>query len=1059
MAHLHIIRASAGSGKTFSLTGQYIGLLLDEPLLYYRHILAVTFTNKATAEMKGRILEELYLLGSGKKSKQLPILMNQTGKSEESIRGKAHALLNVLLHGYSWFKVETIDSFFQGIVRSFTHELGIPGNYSIEIDTNLLLDDAIDGFLDKLGTDKEVIKWLLGYIEGRIDEGKSWLIKKELKSLAYDLFKERLIARMPVLEEKISDSGFINSYKAKLLALVSTFENAISSLAKKGIDEISNSGYSVSDFAYGNNGVAGYLLKLSGKNISIPGKRVYDVLDNIERWATKTAQNRQILVNIGNEKLNPVLRSICGQFDIYSQQYFSARTILNNLGQLGLLSNLASEINMLRKQKEIFLISDAAPFINRIINNNDTPFIYEKVGHRYNHILIDEFQDTSDMQWENFRPLVSNSLSQDFDCLLVGDIKQAIYRWRNSNWEILSHKIKNEFTPQYLSEEVLEFNRRSDSNIINFNNAFFKSVAIQFLGGQENTTTSVIPLIYGNSMQKCPDYKVPGCGYVNIRLFAKSSKKENSGYFGEELIDRINHLLEAGFKPGDMAVLTRSKAEGTTIANFLVASNDTRRFRSGVGVISNESLFLNSSPAVQLMITALKFVLNPGDKIAAATMIARFLQLSDRKVQSGIIFPQGNFTTKMVDAIIGEGFSRQCSGLQIENLYLMVVKLSALFKLENNKEEKVYMHSFFDKVFRYSTKESSGLTAFLSYWEEEGEKQTISAAESENSIRILTIHKSKGLQFPVVLIPFADWSIKPKPGEILWVEPQIEPFNELPLLPVSVKQSLTETIFEDDYSLELQRTIIDNLNLLYVAFTRAEHALCIMSRGDSSENSTIGDLIHQLVGRLSNSEVPGLLFIENEKRYLLSGTLQPDPEPERAHSVPLPDDYFRVELPEISNQRWHGKFLNELVEANPAERGEIMHAILENIRHVKDIKTAVQKYAVQGILNKDESGKIEAMLTRALSDEKVCRWFSGEFTILTEAEIIGVSGTVKRPDRVMIKENNVILVDYKFGKSGYSTNHIAQMKEYMALIKQMNYYDVKGYIWYLSENRLEEILP
>jgi ATP-dependent helicase/nuclease subunit A len=1060
MAQVHIIKASAGSGKTFSLTGFYLSLIVNEPLNYYRHILAVTFTNKATAEMKSRILEELYLLGSNQQSDQLAGLIQFTGKDEATIRDKARALLNCILHGYSWFSVVTIDSFFQGVIRSFVHELGIPGNYSLQIDNNLVLDEAIDKLIANLGQEPQITKWLVDYIENRLDEGKSWIIKQNLKKIGFDLFKEKIFGKINYLDEKLSDIKSINEYRSNLYAIKTGFENKLTSIASKAISTISTAGYSIEDFAHGTSGAAGYLLKVSNKIFEKPSSRTLEVLEKSDKWAAKTSARRNELIRLGNEQLNKHIQSIIDAFDANGKFYYTANSVLKNLHQLGLLYSLSIEIANIRKEKGLFLISDSTPFINKIINNNDAPFIYEKIGTRFNHILIDEFQDTSDMQWENFKPLVSNSLSEDNDCLLVGDIKQSIYRWRNSNWEILDKKVKKEFSKNVISEQVLEYNRRSDAHIINFNNYFFQEIPSLLNNPEapENESWQRVDSVYKECFQKIPAKNRSDSGYVSIKLFDKKAKDDSGEYYGKDLIEKINEMLSCGFLPGDIAILTRNKAEGTVLAKFLVAASKDKKFTSEVGVISNESLFLNSSSAVKLLLAAFKYVLNPSDKIAAASLVSRYLNLYIAPGESQFCFPSGCFEYEMIDKHIQSGFNGICLQLRSENLYLIATRLSVLLKLNTISQEKVYLHSFIDKVFQYSTSELSDLNGFLNYWEDEGQKQTISAAESEGAVKILTIHKSKGLQFPVVILPFADWSIKPKPNEILWVEPESEPFNALELVPVSINNSLADGCFANDFQQEKLRTLIDNLNLLYVAFTRPENALIVFSVAGNEDISTMGDLIKKNLASIAQHETLQLKPEEDKNTYLLKGTIIPNRKKSKIQMDSLGEDSYARTLPDIAISTQSVNFNRQDQNSiDPAFQGRIMHSIMENVRILSDLKKSIQRIVVQGIISVSEGQSLEKNLENTLRNENVKDWFSENYTILTEANIIGISGESRRPDRVMLKDNKAVVVDYKFGKEVSDGRNTMQMEQYIGLLREMGYSEVQGFIWYVNENNLEEV--
>lgn len=1058
MSYLQIIKASAGSGKTFSLTGEYLKLILSEPLDYYRKILAVTFTNKATAEMKSRILEELYLLGYNKESNHLINLIESSGKDEKSIREKSRAILNQILHGYSWFKVETIDSFFQGVIRSFIHELGIPGNQKIELDTDLILDKAIDRFLEKTGTNPMVTEWLLEYVEQKIGEGKTWLIQHELKKLGTHLFKEKINEHAHQLEEHL-DSNSIKQFRNKLQSIKNEFENKILLLANKAIEAIKSSGYSIEDFSNGKRGAAGYFYKLCEKDFQRPGKRALEVLETPDKWVTKKASRREELVAFAEHTLNPVIVSVIDIFDVNEKDYISASAILKNFHVLGILFKISEELRELQKEENVLFISDAAPFIFRIINNNDTPFIYEKTGNRFNHLLIDEFQDTSGLQWKNFNPLISNSLSNGHECLLVGDIKQSIYRWRNSDWEILANKVKSQYQSETIRELSLQENYRSDALIINFNNNFFSNlpdIANQLIS-EDFSDFIPISSIYADAIQKIPVKKNNSDGFVQIKLFDRKDTKDDETYYHSSLIDTINQMLENGFKPGDIALLVRTKAEGASVADIIIESNKEKKFRSEIGVISNESLFLKGSASVKMILAALKLVSDPNDKLAAAALVSGKLTLENLTSET-VIFPTDVFKVEEINTIFNNSITRQFASLRMENLYLMAVKLISLLELNKIETEKVYIHSFLELVFQYSTSELSDLAGFLQFWEEEGGNKTISAAESESSVRILTIHKSKGLQFPVVIIPFADWSIEPKTNEILWVEPNTKPFDDFELLPLNFTKSLANSHFAEDYRQECYHSLIDNLNLLYVAFTRPETALIAFSRFGSGEKKTTGDLIKASLHRMFTETPPIVTFLEENNSYFINGHLKVRSASQTSETVMAGSDSNSVDLPKVRINRDSVGFIRKNNhELDPRLHGRILHSIMETIKVKSDIRKSVDQVVMQGKISKSEGELIFKNIHDAIAHEKIDEWFSGQYNVINENDIIGSAGKIKRPDRIMIKDKKAIVVDYKFGKDDDYSNHIQQVQQYLNLLKEMDFTDVSGFLWYVMNNELEEV--
>ncbi|MBN2484873.1 MAG: UvrD-helicase domain-containing protein [Bacteroidales bacterium] len=1056
MSHLHIIKASAGSGKTFSLTSEFLKLVIGDPsYAYFKSVLAVTFTNKATAEMKERILKELHILGSGGRSAHLDILKEHTKKDEKNIRTKSANILQHILHGYSWFKIETIDSFFQGIIRSFLMELGIPGHFVTEIDYKKILEQAVDNFMDKLGGDKNILNWLLGTIEHRISDGKNWDIKKELFKTGENIFKEIYEENAPQLEAKLSDYSFLNAFKNEIRAIIAQFESELNEKAVKALKSIEAHGLTADDFKGKLKGPVNFFFKIKKREYKNYGNTIHKAIEDNSYWASKSSAHYNLLINIADQTLNPAAIDILNYIEKNYAAYLSAKTTIKDFQPMVLITALADEVKKAKQEKGIMLLSDSAPFINRIINNNDTPFIYEKTGNRFNHILIDEFQDTSRLQYGNFKPLISNSLSFNHNCLVVGDIKQSIYRWRNSNWEILAKNIRNDFS-HAVKENSLDTNWRSNKNIVNFNNAFFGEAVKQF--------NTLIPLpadkyinpeiLYSDVAQKAAS-ACENKGYVRIHIFDKEETNEDN-YYGNALIKDINNLLIKGFKPGDIAVLVRSRKEGATIANFIIEADKNKLFASPVSVISNESLFLKNSSAVRLLLAALRYTCDITDPIAAASLISAYkMQFSDTFGTDAAFFPEGEINRNSVDNTIYEGFTQECAHIRGSGLYLLASGLASALKLDIIEEESIYLHSFLDCIFQFDENEINDLYGFLQYWETNGENKTISAAEAEHAVRILTIHRSKGLEFPAVFVPFATWGLTPNPKSPFWVKPGSEPFSKMPLLLLSTKNELAESTFKDQYNEEVYLTLIDNLNLLYVAFTRAINTLIIYTDNPKTDAVKAGPVISSAIFNIYNTGK--LNFVQTENSYQLG-----EPQP---RLINKPAQNFILlrpaekpgEIPQVHIKWQSAEYLREAGTNETRELGKVMHSIMEHIETTADVDISVQNALLLGMIQKSEERLVKEKITSALAMPGVNEWFSGRYSVLTENEIIGNNFSVKRPDRVMIEGDSAIIVDYKFGHGHDTRKHPGQVKQYMELIRQMGYTKVSGFLWYISDNILTEV--
>jgi ATP-dependent exoDNAse (exonuclease V) beta subunit len=1060
MSQLHIIKASAGSGKTFSLTREFLRLVLTEPIDYYKHILAVTFTNKATSEMKSRILLELFLLGSNLESAHLAGLLEYLpNKTESQIRTKSNAILKQILHGYSWFRIETIDSFFQGVIRSFIREIGVPGNYNVEIDQSKILENAVDNFLDNLGNSTHSLKWVLEYIENKIEEGKSWVVNAEIQDLGRHLFNENVIDKSEYLEKFLGNEEVLKAFRDVLIAQIKSFEQNIVQTAGKATSILEQAGLTEDDFFQGNRGPYGFFVKNANGNLTVPNSYVIKVLENPDKWASGKSKRKDEVQITGENKLYPILVSITNCFNEEGEAYETAKLILKNYHILGLIYLLRNEIDQIKQDKGIMLISDAAPFIRKIINGNDIPFVYEKIGTQFNHLLIDEFQDTSRMQWDNFKPLLSNCLSGNNKCLVVGDVKQSIYRWRNSEWEILARKIKESFNKEFLFEEELDTNRRSCGNIVKFNNNFFSESikVIETLITNQPEDMVSLSGIYENVVQKVPESAKANEGAVYFKFFDEDVVSQDDTYFEEEIIRKINEALKLNYLPGDITFLVRTKSEGSVLARFLVEANKEKLFIQDVGVISNESLFLIQSPVIKLLVAAMKYIYDPCEKIIAAEFIACYLQVYSENKQS-VIFPSGEFELHEIGNTIDKNFYDLHKELKISGLYDVVEKLCSLLNLYNQETELVYLHSFLDVVYDYSSKETADLGGFLKYFNEEGAKKTISAAETNSSLKILTIHKSKGLQFPIVIIPFADWRYTPMNNETIWVESENEPFNKLPLIPVNYSERLSKSQFKKDYYKELYLSLIDNLNLLYVAFTRAEDALICLAKKSENKVKTLGDILFKTINSISSSEIMAFRADQDEQSFS-TGILPGKPtQALTAETDLMKNTIVAGYIPKVKISRQAREFMRRKENKEDAAAvGRIFHAIMEKIKTATDIEPAIKSMQMQGVINQEEAEDMSIQLKEAFEKSRVEEWFSENNKVLTEIDIIGSSGKIHRPDRVIMQEDKVVVVDYKFGSEDEKEKHINQVLSYMGLVNNMGFPVVKGYIWYVLEHNVVEV--
>lgn len=1071
---LTVYRASAGAGKTHKLTGEYLTLLFNGPGAF-RRILAVTFTNKATDEMKSRIVSELYNLASGKKSDYVDLLQSAYSLTEEQVRKQAAKILIDILHDYSTFNISTIDRFFQQTMRAFTREIGLQGGYGIEMDQELVLTAAIDSLLGDLEKpeSKELLGWLLRFAEDKIENGGEWNLRKDIMALSREVFKESYKTFSEQVNQDISDKKALETYKNDLYGIIRSVEANAKELGERGLAVMNKYGLKQEDFSRGNITVS-LFAKLAQGEMKTPNATFCNMADNIEACFKKTTPigTRQIIGCAFEDGLNDCIKSIITLFGNLTA-YNTAREIVRYYYTLGILTDVSRQIAAYREEKNIMLIADTTELLNKVIGGSDTPFVYEKTGTHVDHYMIDEFQDTSGMQWNNFRPLIEESLSHARANLIVGDVKQSIYRFRNSDWKLLDKQVKADFSAEQLREDTLKDNWRSCRHIVEFNNALFTTIpgVLQVFYNETLSASSLneeqqaeyftkIMSAYDKSYQQVPPPFQKKDGHVRIEFLSGDEEKDWKDEAMERIPEILQQLQDNGYALKDIAILVRTNQEGAKVADTLLSYKEEHPSEQyHYDIISDDALFISSSAAVRFIISVLRYLKNPED------MINGRIALYSYQVLTGTF---GTEETSFPPEII-----RSLHALSRQSLYEITEGLFRLFSVNFPENEQVFVQAFLDMVSEYGQKESADLGRFLKWWDETGYKKTIATPDAQNAIRIMTVHKSKGLGFKAVIVPFGDWEIDHKPTKpvILWCHPEEKPFDRLHLVPVRYGQGLANTIFAEDYFRERLHAFIDNLNTLYVAFTRAKEELIVFSprpkkikeeTGDVERISTLTDALwaglHTTAGTTRDGEPLISLpdsFNLADGIFELGNWWHPVSPKENGETEEIemtnlksisPDDRLRLRL--------HGKgffFDNER-----RKHGTLMHEVLSHIHTRKDIPVSVETYRLSGVINKEEAAELKQRLGNLLDNPEIAPWYNGEARILNEVDILFGNGLSKRPDRVMITGDRVIVVDYKFGEHPDKRYH-SQVRNYLKLIRQMGYEQVEGYLWYVELDQIEAV--
>ena len=1070
---LTIYRASAGAGKTHKLTGEYLLLLFARPGAY-RRILAVTFTNKATDEMKGRIVEELYRLASGKKSDYLSMLSSIYKLTEEQARSRAKKILVEILHDYSAFNISTIDRFFQQTTRAFTREIGLQGGYGIEMDQDMVLAEAVDRMLADLDRpeNKELLGWLLRFAEDKIAEGRGWNLRQDIKALGKELFKESYKAFSDQVSEDIADKSALAEYKKELFALIRSVEAEARRMGEEGKALLKRYGLEPSDFKGNSRSPFFYFDRLARGEMKEPTATFQGLVDNLEAYSTRTTptDKKQAMESAYSSGLNDCVRRIVTFFSDLTT-YLTAREVTRYYDTLGILTDISRQIAAYREEKNIMLIADTTELLNKVIGGSDVPFIYEKTGTRVDHYMIDEFQDTSGMQWENFRPLIADSLAQGHADLIVGDVKQSIYRFRNSDWKLLDEQVRRDFPEELTREDTLKDNWRSCRQIVAFNNAFFTvaPAVLQALYNELLETSSLgekeraafrtkIMSAYDKTYQRVPAPFQGKAGHVRIDFLEDGEEQDWKEAAMERLPAVLERLQDNGYALRDIAILVRTNQEGAVVADTLLAYKEAHpsdRYR--YDIISDDALFVGRSPAVRFLVAVLRFLRNPEEPTARKLLLYAYQTLT------------GSFGEAEPD----ESVLVELLSVTGQSLYELAEGLFRKFAAYFADTEQVFVQAFLDMVAEFSQKETADLGRFLEWWDESGYRKTIATPDGQDAIRILTVHKSKGLGFKVVIIPFGDWEIDHKPTKpvILWCRPDRKPFDRLRLLPIRYGVSLGRTIFARDYFKERLHAFIDNLNTLYVAFTRAKEELLVfapsprkLTKDKKVEKiSSIADLLWAGVGQEVSDTRDGepleplpSCFDPEEAVFEMGTWWHPEASDGRGGSgreLPM-SRLHSVSAGDRLRLRLHGRGF--FFDNAQRKHGALMHELLSRIHTSGDIPASVEAYRQEGVIDGEEAAGLVARLEELLRDDRVKAWYDGSARVLNEVDILFGEGLAKRPDRVMIFPDKVVVVDYKFGEK-QEKHYRKQVREYLGLIRKMGYPRVEGFIWYVKLHEIEPV--
>lgn len=1080
---LTIYKASAGSGKTFTLSVEYIKLLIKDPQSY-RSTLAVTFTNKATEEMKLRILSQLYgiwkLLPDSKS--YIDKIKEDLDVTEEYMSERAGIALHNIVHNYSYFRIETIDSFFQSVLRNLARELDLTANLRIELNDYQIERNAVDELINSLDENSELLTWIMEYIRENMDDDKDWNVIGNIKRFGENIFREYYKTNSKKLNERLLEEGFFKQYTSKLRQMRNEAEVEMQNEAAQFFDALNHNGIEINDLNNGKNGPAGYFIKIKKGiyNNTIVTKRLQKVLDEgsesswVKQKSSKETQG--IVRELANSTLTPLVHHA---EDVRQKNWYiygSAVLTLRHLNQLRLLNSIENKVRMMNVEQNRFLLSDTHTLLHSLIRDTDSPFIFEKIGNYLENIMIDEFQDTSTVQWQNFKVLLEECMShgEQQGNLIVGDVKQSIYRWRSGDWRMLNN-IEREFP--YLNSMLnvcsLDTNYRSSRRVITFNNAFFKRASELEYAAQKSSTPDTsspeqLKKAYSDVAQKVPSFR-DNHGYVSINLLPNEDYRQQAL---QKTAEAVSLLLDSGANYSDIAILVRSNDIIQLIAEFF--ANEL----PDVKIVSDEAFRLDSSVSVNIIVNAMLWLTHP-DNILAKAYIAK-------AYQTYVLKKSEQETNKLLATAEGIDSALPCALIDKRNdlltmpIFELAEQIYTLFNIGNIKGEDAYLYAFYDALTDFIANNTADIDSFVEEWNDSIAEKTIQASAIDG-IRIITIHQSKGLEFEHVVIPFCDWTLEK--GNTIWCTPQVEPYNELPLIPVDFSASqMKGTIYEFDYNEEHLQNCVDNLNLLYVAFTRAASSLFVIAqRGTPSSRSYI---VEQAITdiKLEGSSLDGdpsdkkaeLLFSYGELEIVETKTKKKSdniftPEVENMN-VNMATFSNKVEFKQSNKSRDFVADDDENTDDDDRKQlsyiktGKILHYLFSTINTTDDIDTSLAQLEMDGLIEESDTNikRLRDMLHKRFSNRQVADWFSSRWTLFNECTILdydAATDTVRehRPDRVMKDEKTgeVVIVDFKFGSP--RPEYVKQVNRYKALTQNMGYPNVKGYLWFVYSNRIEEV--
>lgn len=1029
-----VYKSSAGSGKTFTLVKEFLKLALANKYQLtkdYKTILAITFTNKAASEMKWRVIKALQEISTNKNVFLSDLIASELSIETEDLKERASIVLTDILHNYSDLSIGTIDSFTHRIIKTFALDLRLPVNFQIEMDEDLVFRKIISLLINNLGKDKLITDYLVDFTLSQVDDNKSW----DPELLLLDFIKE---ANKEGVDKMIKQLGefeisHFETIKKQLRESIKNHQKHLQQLGQNAFLLINSKGLQAESFYQSKNGIYNFYKKLVvGEELNYDElfkSHVLTTLENDKWYTDKISNTEKASIDSIKDELKSIANYVEDYLNINQKKHISYKLILKNLYAMGLVNELAKLTEIYKTDENILFISEFNTRISDVISEEPTPFIFERLGNRYNHFLLDEFQDTSTTQWKNMLPLVDDSLAKGKLNLIVGDGKQSIYRWRNANVEQfvnLPHIIsedKNSILQEReltlirnFKEEFLTKNFRSEPVIVKFNNELF-----DFLS-QKVLTENYQPIYYKQAQES----KTTDDGFVSIDFPEITDDKDeiNLSYI-------LNYILQAkadNYAYSDICIIVDTNKNGNTIANYLI--------EQAIPVTSKDSLLLQNANEITVIVSFLKYLSNEKDLVSAAAVLNYVYQKNLCQNQEYIKLLQKLQGSNTLYSLLNScGITIDAMELKISNLFQCCSIIINALKI--NESNPQYTRFFLDEILTFLQSNTSNISVFLNWWERKKSKASVVIPEGINAVNIMTIHASKGLEFPIVITPYLNKNVEKTKS--IWVNVNDDDLD-LPVALIPSTKEADATDYAELTQTEKQEQVLDNLNMLYVDFTRAIDRLHIISPYRTSKSGPAENNTNTWLQSFAHQHK----HYNSEKKQLVLGRLQ---SKKSNHTNKGLEQLFisdiniqnNQELVQIKNSSAYNQH-NEVATAR--EYGILVHYILSQIKTKSNVDEAIQKSLLCGDMNNEEAKNIANDIHSLLSLPTIASYYKEDVIVKNELEILTSMGEVLRPDRVVIENNEAVIIDYKTGVKN-NAKYYTQMKEYEYALKELGYSSVK----------------